>query len=177
MSDPINHAYAEALLNIAQAEGALPRIEEDAHRLFDLLRTNAELQEFVKNPNVRDEGKRQAFAQLLGGKVHPALLDAVLLIVGQNRGNRLAAILEEFKTVAANARQHVAGEVISAVALDDAMVKRLEAELSKQTGKNVHLMQRVDPAILGGLVVRLGHEVIDGSVRRKLEDVRASLAG
>jgi F-type H+-transporting ATPase subunit delta len=177
MSDPINHAYAEALLNIAQAEGALPRIEEDAHRLFDLLRTNAELQEFVKNPNVRDEGKRQAFTQLLGGKIHPALLDSVLLIVGQNRGNRLAAILEEFKTVAANARQHVAGEVISAVPLDDATVKALEAKLSQSTGKNVHLMSRVDPAILGGLVVRLGHEVIDGSVRKKLEDVRASLAG
>jgi len=177
MSDHINHSYAEALLRIAQAEGALPRIEEEAHRLFDLLRTNAELQEFVKNPNVRDEGKRQAFTQLLGGKIHPAMLDSVLLIVSQNRGNRLAQILEDFKTVAANARQHVAGEVISAVALDDTTVKRLEAELSKNSGKNVHLMSRVDPSILGGLVVRFGHEVIDGSVRKKLEDVRASLAG
>jgi F-type H+-transporting ATPase subunit delta len=177
MSDPINHAYAEALLRVAQAEDALPRIEEDAHRLFDLLRTNAELQEFVKNPNVRDEGKRVALAQLLGDKVHPALLDTVLLIIGQNRGNRLAQILEQFKTVAAEARQHIAGEVVSAVALDDATVKRLETELSKQSGKNVHLMRRVDPSILGGLVVRLGHEIIDGSVKRKLEDVRASLAG
>jgi F-type H+-transporting ATPase subunit delta len=175
--DPINHAYAEAILRIAQAEGALPRVEEDAHRLADLLKTNAQLQQFIKNPNVRDEGKRAALAQLLGAKIHTVLLDSVLLIVSQNRGGRLAQILEEFKTVAANARQQVVGEVISAITLDEATVKRLEAELSKSSGRNVHLINRVDPKILGGLVVRLGHEVIDGSIRKKLEDVRASLSG
>jgi F-type H+-transporting ATPase subunit delta len=177
MKDPINHAYAEALLRVAQAEDALPRIEEDAFRLRELLKTSPALQEFIKNPNVRQEGKREALGQLLGNHVHPAFLDALLLIIGQNRGNRLDHILEEFQAAAAAAREHVAGEVISAVPLDDATVSRLEQELTKATNKNVHLLKRVEPSILGGLVVRLGHEVIDGSLRRRLEDIKQHLAG
>lgn len=174
--DPINTGYARALLEMAQAENVVGRIEEEVFRLRELLKSNPALLEFLKDPNVKHEGKRKALGELFENRVHSLTLNILLTLSDQDRSSRLPAIIEEFTGIASAARQKITGEVTTALPLDDAMLQRLAAELSRITGKNVQLFQKVDPSVLGGAVIKVGEQIIDGSLRRKLEQIRERLA-
>jgi F-type H+-transporting ATPase subunit delta len=174
--DPINTGYARALFEMAQAEDVVRRIEEELFRLRELLKKNPELLQFLRDPNVTREGKRKALAELFEGRVHPLTLNALLTLADQDRGNRVLRVIEEFLTIASAARQKVTGEITTALPLDAALLQRLTAELSRVTGKNVELFQRSDPAILGGVIVKIGDQIIDGSLRRKLNQMKERLA-
>jgi len=174
--DPINTGYARALLELAQAESVVARIEEEAFRLHELLKGNPALLEFLKDPNVTREGKRQALVELFQGRVHLLVLNLLIAISDAGRTNRLSHILEEFVALAAASRQKVSGEIITAIKLDDATVTRATAELTRITGKNVQLLQKVDPSILGGAIIKVGEQIIDGSLRRKLDQIKERLA-
>jgi F-type H+-transporting ATPase subunit delta len=173
--DLINAGYARALFEMAQAEGVADRVQEDLVRLRELLKANPNLLQFLKDPNVKREGKRVALADLFQGRVHPLVLNALLTFSDQDRAGRTLAIIEEFSAVAAAARQKVSGEVTTAIALDDATLHRMATELSRLTGKNVSLIQKVDPSILGGAIIQVGEQIIDGSLRRKLEQIQDKL--
>ena len=174
--DPINTGYARALLEMAQAENAVSRIEEDLFRLRELLKANPALLEFLKNPNLKREGKRQALAELFAGRVHPLTLNLLLTLTDTDRGGRLLAVIEPFRDLAATARQAVTGEVTTAIPLDETTLQRLATELGRVTGKTVRLLPRVDPAILGGAIIKVGEQIIDGSLQRKLAQIKAKLA-
>jgi F-type H+-transporting ATPase subunit delta len=173
--DPINSGYAQALLELAQAEAVTAPVEEEMFRLRELLKGNPALLEFLKDPNIKREGKRQALTELFQGRVHPLVLNALLTISDTDRTSRLQSIIEEFITIAAAARQRVTGEVITALALDPPMLQRLQAELSRATGKNVELFQKLDPTILGGAIIKIGEQVIDGSLLRKLNQIHEQI--
>lgn len=173
--DPINSGYARALLELAQAEAVTARVEEEMFRLRELLKANPALLEFLKDPNIKREGKRQALVELFQGRVHSLVLNALLTISDTDRTSCLPHILEEFITLAAASRQKVSGEITTAIPLDEATLARLTAELSRVTGKNVQLFQKVDPAILGGVIVKIGEQIIDGSLRRKLNQIKENL--
>jgi F-type H+-transporting ATPase subunit delta len=174
--DPINTGYARALFEMAQAEGAVARIEEELYRLRELLKKNPALLEFLKDPNIKREGKRQALAELFENRVHPLTLNTLVILSDQDRVNRLPNIIGQFSTIAAESRQKVTGEITTAVPLDDATVQRLASELSRVTGKNVQLFQKIDPSILGGAILKVGEQIIDGSLRRKLNQIQEQLA-
>ena len=173
--DPINTGYARALFEMAQAEGVTSRVEEELFRLRELLKGNPDLLQFLKDPNVKHEGKRKALSDLFQGRVHPLVLYWLLTLSDQDRGGRVLQVIEEFSAVASAARQLVTGEVVTAVPLDDATLKRIAAELSRITGKNVQLLQKVDPSILGGAIIKVGEQIIDGSLRHKLDQIKERL--
>ena len=104
------------------------------------------------------------------------MLNAFLTISDTDRAGRLQPIIEEFIALAAAARQKVSGELITVLKLDDATLARLVAELSRITGKSVELFQKIDPSILGGVIIKVGEQVIDGSLRRRLEKIQENLA-
>ena len=174
--DPINTGYARALFEMGRAEGVLSRLEEELFRLRELLKSNPNLLEFLKDPNIKHEGKRQALEELFQGRVHPLVLNVLLTISDVDRTNRLPYIIEEFIAAAAASRQKVSGEIITAIELDDAMVARAAEELSRVTGKSVQLFQKVDPSTLGGAIIKVGEQIIDGSLRRKLNQIKENLA-
>ena len=174
--DPINTGYARALFEMAQAEGVVSRVEEELYRLGELLKGNPELLQFLKDPNIKSEGKRRALSDLFQSRVHPLVLTTLTSLSDQDRGGRVLHVIEEFSSIAATARQKVTGEVTTATALDGDTVGRLVAELNRVTGKNIQLFQKVDPAILGGAIIKVGEQIIDGSLRRKLDQIQAKLA-
>lgn len=174
-ADPILQGHARAILAQAEAETSLPRVEEELYRLRGLLHDNPDLLKFLKDPNIKREGKRQAIGELFEGRVHPVVLNTLITLSDLDRAGRLPQIIEQFLTLAAASKEKVSGEVITAVPLDDAARQRLATELASVTGKNVELLERVDPQILGGAIIKVGEEVIDGSLRRKLNDIQERL--
>jgi F-type H+-transporting ATPase subunit delta len=170
--DPIVSAYAESLFRLATAEDMADRVEEELHELERLYQTNPEMKEFINNPRIRAEGKKDALAELLGDKLSRVALNHMHLLIDQERGRMLPKVAEEYYRLASEARARVTAEVITAVPISDDSRERLGEQLKRITKKDVYLRARVDEAIVGGAIVRVGDKVLDGSVRNKLNQLK-----
>jgi len=170
--DPIVSAYAESLFRLATAEDMADRVEEELHELERLYQTNPEMKEFINNPRIRAEGKKDAFAELLGDKLSRVALNHMHLLIDQERGRMLPKVAEEYYRLASEARARVTAEVITAVPISDDSRERLGEQLKRVTKKDVYLRARVDESIVGGAIVRVGDKVLDGSVRNKLNQLK-----
>jgi F-type H+-transporting ATPase subunit delta len=174
-SDLLVTSYAEALFQVARAEEALDRVEEELTRLNKSLESNAELREFLSTLQISPDGKKSALSQIFGQKISPITLHWIDMVVDQGRQRRLPAIIEAFLTLAQEAREKVTAEVITSIPLSEDLAKRLEQELSKITKKRVFLKPMVDDSILGGVIVKIENKVIDGSVRHRLEEIKKEM--
>lgn len=173
-SDRID-AYAKALFEIAQAEGDLGRVEEELFRVARTLEANDALRDSLTDRALPVELRQGIVEDLLGGRANPTTTNLVSMIVGAGRAKDLTAIIDKVVEHAAEARDESVALVTSAVPLDDKRQKQLAEALSKRFNQKVDVKVIVDPAVLGGLLVRLGDTVIDGTIRSRLDQMKSSL--
>lgn len=173
--DPLIKGYAEALFLVAKAEEKLDQVEEELTHLLTSLESNAELKEFLSDPQISSDGKKSALSKIFGEKVSPIILHWVNLVIDQGRQRRLPLMIETFFSLAQEAREKVTAEVITSVPLSEDLLLRLEKELSKATKKKVFLKPWVDESILGGVIVKLENKVFDGSIRHRLEEIKREM--
>lgn len=167
--------YAAGLLEIAKAEDALDRVQDELFRFARAVEQNDELRSTLTEQTIPAE-KRQAIVEdILGQRISPVGAAMVSFIVGAGRSRDLVAIADLLVERAAAERQHEVAEVRSAIPLDDEARQRLERALSKALDKQVEVKVIVDPSVMGGLVAKVGDTVIDGSVRHRLELLKEAL--
>lgn len=170
--DELVHGYAEALFKVAQTEGDLDRVEDELFRFGKLLETNHELKQALADSNIDRAQRVKVLDELLADKVSPHTLGLVTFIVAQDRARQLPQILEELSRIAAEARKSVLAEVRTAVPLDDNQRTKLADALSKATGMNVELKVLIDESVIGGIYAKVGDIIIDGTVKRRLEQLK-----
>ena len=173
----LTRGYARAILAVAEANDAVDAVENDLRDVGELYQSSAPLREFLARPGVDGAGKRDALAALLHQKVHPIVLSHMGLLAEQAHGRHLPEVVADFIEEAAQVRGRITAEVTTAVELPADQAERLRQALAKRTGRAVVLRPLVDPEIGGGVVVRLGDQVIDGSVRNQLNRLRGTLGG
>lgn len=171
-SEELVTGYAEALFKVVQAEGELDRVEDELFRFGKLLEKNHELKQALSDQGIDKAQREKVLEELLADRVSPHTLGLLGFIVAQGRARQLPQILEGLSRLAAEARQSVVAEVRTAVPLDGKQLNALTKALSKATGKNVTVKQLVDPSVIGGVVAKVGDTVIDGSIRRRLEQLK-----
>jgi F-type H+-transporting ATPase subunit delta len=176
-TDELIHGYAEALFSIVRAEDELDRVEDELFHFGKLLESNHELKQVLSDKGVERAQRGKVLDEILSGKVSPHTLGLLEFIVAQGRARQLPQILEELSDLAAEARQSVVAEVRSAVPLDDSQRQQLAQALSSATGKKVEVKVLVDPSVIGGIVSKVGDTVIDGTVRRRLEQLKEQVRG
>ncbi len=170
--------YASALYDLASESGKVTAVESDLAAIGQAISESADLAGLIRNPRVTREAAATAMTavgQLL--KVSP-LTQNFLGVLAQNR--RLAAlpdVVRAFATIAAAARGEVSAEVTSAHALSAAQLGALAEKLKAREGKDVKLTAKVDPELLGGLVVRIGSTQIDSSIRTRLNTLAQAMKG
>jgi len=167
--------YAAAILEVARGEGQLDRVGDELYRISHAFGSSVELREVLTDPRVSADRKVGVVTDLLETKVSPLTLNLVSFVVLAGRAGDLAAIADRLVDRAAAEDNRVVAEVRSAVELDEETVSRLAEALGTATGKEVEVKAVVDPTVIGGLVARVGDTVIDGSVRRRFEDLRQQL--
>jgi len=175
MADDRTTAYAEALFAVARAEGPLAEIEDELFRVAQVLRGNDELRDTLADPHVPVTTRQQVVIDLLGGKAQPATTSLVSMVVGTGRIRELPAIVDELVAMAAREANKEVAEVRSAIALTDDQKTRLAEALGRATGKAVEVKVILDPSVKGGLVAQVGDTVIDGSIRRRLDQLKHAL--
>jgi F-type H+-transporting ATPase subunit delta len=174
MTDRIE-SWAQALLEIAQAEDHLSEVEDELFRFARIIEGNDELRMALSNPGQPAERRAAIVDDLLENRSLQMTRAMAAFIVGAGRGHDLPAIVARFVELAAQSREHEVAEVRSAVPLDDAQVQKLAQALGRATHKNIEVRVVVDPDLLGGIVATIGDTVIDGTVRHRLEQLKETL--
>jgi F-type H+-transporting ATPase subunit delta len=163
--------YAEALLTLAGAAGVLPRVEQDLAAALDLIERSGDIRRFLADPAILGAGKAQAIGEILKGKVHPVFLHFLQILQETGRIAELRAIADAFFEQASQLTRKTTGELVAAQPLAGETVGRIEEEVSRLLGRELHLRTRVDPDLLGGVLVRVGDVVLDGTIDHYLESV------
>jgi len=173
-ADKIDH-YADALIALGRAAGALQTIEHDVIHLLDFVREHEDLQRFLDSETVANEGKRRAIHEILKRHTHPVLVDFLIMLVSAGDLPLLHGISERFLEKAAEVHACVSGEVQVAKPLSDTHLAEIEAEVGRILDKQVSLRPRVMPGILGGVLVKVGDFILDGTLERQLNDAKRQL--
>jgi F-type H+-transporting ATPase subunit delta len=168
--------YAQALFELAEAQGVLNAVEADLKAFRNLLVESGELRRALASPAYTAEQKgRLLVATATKGKAH-ALTKKFLGLLSQNgRASALPAVATAFAALVAKKRGTVAAEVVTALPLTAAQSKGLSAALRQALGKDPELTTRVDPAILGGLKVKVGSRLFDASLKSRLDQLKFAL--
>ncbi len=168
--------YATAILQIAEAEGALERVSDELFRFAKAVEQSGDLRSALTDIAVPRERKFAVIEELLGDRASPQTLNILEFVVSQGRARELSEIVASLAELASIARDKVMAEVRTAIELDDETKQRLAEALGKATGKQVEVKVFVDPNVVGGIYAKVGDQVIDATVRRRLQELREQLA-
>ena len=175
MSTAKIEAYAKALFEIAQADGTLALVEDELFRVARAFEANEQLRNTLSDATIPADRRQQVAEQLLGAKASNTTTQLVSLVVGSGQVRDLPAIVDSLVKRASKEKQEKVAEVRSAIALSDDQKTRLTAALNKVTGERVNLKVVIDPSVLGGLVAVVGDEVIDDTVRTRLDQLKTRI--
>ena len=177
MSDNRTAAYAKALADIAEAEGVLARVDAEFGAVAAALESNDSLRSTLGDQAIPVERRQGIVEQLLGGKgAHPLTAQLLGMVIGAGRGRDIPAIAASIGNRSASSQGRAVAKIRTAVALSEDQQRRLGDELAKAVGTPVNVKVIVDPSVVGGIVATVGDKVIDGSVRTKLDRVKARLS-
>lgn len=175
--DAIERAAVFATIAAAETEQRLGELEDELFRFGRLLAGETELRAALTDDAVPAERKAGLVTELLADKADRATTTLVSQVVTHPRGRTLEIGLEYYGQLVAERAQRYVALVRTAVALSEGQQERLRASLARAYGRPIHLNIDVDPSIMGGLSIRVGDEVIDGTIAGRLNEVRRRLAG
>jgi F-type H+-transporting ATPase subunit delta len=167
--------YAEALFRAARDAGAVDRVGEEFAQLERAIVSTPELHMLLSHPEISVERKMAVVQEVFGNSFLATVFLFLRLLLKGQRLVLLSAIAEQYQELTNRWRGIVPGEVRTVIPLTDGQRTRLEAALNRLVSGRVVLKNRIDPEILGGVVVRLSDRIIDGSVRHRLARLRATL--
>jgi F-type H+-transporting ATPase subunit delta len=168
--------YASALFDLASESGTVTAVESDLDKIEAGLSESSELALLTTSPKVSRDAANKALWGVSAIMGLSGLTQNFLGTLAQNRRlSKLPAIIRSFRAIAAAQRGEVSAEVASAHALTDKQLDQLKAKLTAREGRTVKLTTKVDPDLLGGLVVTIGSKRIDGSIRTRLNSLSQAM--
>ena len=176
MADNRIDAYADALFGVAAAEGRLDDVEDELFRFGHVVSGNSQLAVTLGDPTVPAERRAKLAEDLLNGKAQTGTLQLVRVALEGFGGRSFETSLSKLVELTAAKRDRQVAYVTAAKVLDDAEEQRLAGKLSDIYGRQVSLKVDVDPSILGGLSVRVGSDLYDGTILRRLNEARQAFA-
>ncbi len=172
----ISEPYAEALMSLAQAHDLVDRFGEDTKFLLSVLQDSQELQQFLGSPIVEAEAKKQVVRRVVGDQIHPYTLNFLMLLVERRRILFLTGICQHYQATLRKLNRTVLAEVISTVELTEAQQQTVIARVQQMSGaEQVELQRRIDPELIGGVLIKVGSQVLDASIRGQLRRITYSL--
>ncbi len=175
-STDVGARYAQALFDLAVETGALDAIEADLKSLKAMRADSRDLRDVLASPRFSGEDKAKSLAAIGARAGFNATTGKFLgLLAANGRTGALADIIAAFERLSAKRRGVVSAQVTTAVALTDAQTESLKSALRQALGKDPQIETKVDPAILGGLKVRVGSRLYDASLKSKLDSLKFAL--
>ena len=169
--EEIAQVYARSLFEVAKESDKLDEIREELGQFADALSESRDLQTFLFSPYFSTPEKKEGLAKAVTD-ADPVLLNFLGVLVDNHRMPALFRIRREFDRLWEEENRLLPVQVTSAIDLDEATVRSIGDRVSEQTGRRVELTSKVDPDILGGLVLTVGNSILDASIRNRLDQIR-----
>ncbi len=170
--------YAEALMSLTKSHHITDEIAYSVRELKNLFQESEDLRNFMASPLVSAEDKKEVMKRIVEGKVHPFLLNFLLLLVDRKRIRFLEGIFGKYLEILRQLNNVVLAEVTSAVRLYEGEAEKLAERIKQLTGANgVEIETKIDPDIIGGVIIKVGSQVYDASLRGQLRRISFSMLG
>ncbi|MEM6518672.1 MAG: ATP synthase F1 subunit delta [Cyanobacteria bacterium P01_D01_bin.71] len=167
--------YAQALMSLALEQQLEDRFGQDAQGVLELLKVSEELQRFLENP-LMDEGAKKGVLQQIAEDLHPLFANFLKLLVDKGRIGFLSPILKRYQELLRQLRKTVLAEITAAVELSDAQKDQIRQKVTTMTGaEQVDLEVSFDSDLLGGVIIKVGSQVVDASLRGQLRRLSMQL--
>lgn len=170
--------YAAALFEIARLMHKDEEIEAELENLSNALKSSSDLEKTLANPHLKTDQKRKFLQKLYQERKEPfyeTLLDFFTLLFEKNRFNLIHEIAVSFKRIADEAQGQGIAEIRSAVPLDANRESQIVSRLEKIAGYKIEVKRQVDPALVGGVVVKIKNKIIDGSIQYQIDRIKKEL--
>lgn len=175
VSSEIVEPYAEALMSLAQSQDLTDQIGQDVDSILTFLRESEELRQFLASPLVKAEPKKAVLRQVVG-EVHPFVLNFLMLLVDRRRIFFLEGICKQYQALLRKLNQTVLAEVVSTVELSEEQQQTITQKVQQMTGgERVELETSIDPDLIGGVIIKVGSQILDASIRGQLRRITNSL--
>jgi F-type H+-transporting ATPase subunit delta len=174
-ADPVAVPYADALVELAQEQGALEEVREQTAALLEAFAQEPDGLVVLESPRVTEEAKAKIVEGAFRGKLHDTLTNTLGVVVKHGRGMSLRAVCEETVARADVALNRVTVLAQTAAPLDDTAREKIRGVVKTATGHTPMLEEKVRPELLGGLRIRVGDHVVDATVRARLREMRRRL--
>lgn len=178
VTSKVYEPYAQALLSLGQSSNCVEAMTDDVSLILETLSGSSELVEFLSNPFVADDKKKTVIAQLFDGKVNAFTVSFLKLLVDRRRSACLPGICKEFQALVRKLNKAVLAEVTSTVPLNESQKQAICDRVKSMTSaQSVDLQTTIDPELIGGVIIKVGSQVIDASLRGQLRRISYKLAG
>lgn len=169
----VGRRYSKAIFEIAEEKNQVKEIYEMLNSAMVLYRTDKEFKNFILNPLIDIEQKKSVLNEIFG-KDNSKNLNILLYILDKGRMNCIKYIVTEYLKIYYKKNRILNVKAIFTKELTDEQKKKLIDKLSQKTGKEINLEVKIDKDILGGGIIKIGDKIIDGSIRRELDNWRKS---
>jgi F-type H+-transporting ATPase subunit delta len=173
--EELAQVYARSLFEVAREHGKLDELREQVGQFADALEQSRELAVFFFSPYFSTAEKQDALDRVLVG-AEPTLMNFLKLLIEKHRMPVIFRIRHRYERLWQEEHRLLPVEITSAIELDQATTENLGRTIGERAGRKVTLAARVDPDILGGIVVRVGNSILDASIRNRLEQLRRHVA-
>jgi ATP synthase F1 delta subunit len=173
--EEIAEVYSRALFDVAKEHDVLDEVHEQLGQFADELDKNRDLQVFFFSPYFSSQEKKDGIRKMIEG-ADEYFVRFLELLAERHRMPAIFRIRRDFDELYAEERKLLPVTITSAVELDKDTIKEITSKIEEQTGRKVELSTKVDPGVIGGLVMRVGNVVMDGSIRSRLERLRKQVA-
>lgn len=164
--------YAKSLMDLAIEQNSLDRAYADMKMVDDICDKNREMRAVLKSPVIKGDKKIAIIESVFEGRLSPIVSGFIKIITQHRREYMLHEISDSFVKQYNYYKNISVAEITTAVKLSDETRKRLAESLRKSEGREVQIREKVDPSLIGGLIVRIGDRQYDGSISRKLHDLK-----
>ncbi|CCH64848.1 ATP synthase delta chain [Richelia intracellularis HM01] len=169
--------YAQALMSIAQSNNLSDQIGEDVRALLNLLNESDMLRHFIGNPFIDANDKKAVLVKILGDEANTYLLNLLMLLVDGRRISFLSDICEQYLVLLRRLTQTVLAEVTSALPLSESQIQTIKQKVIMiASAQQVELETKIDSNIIGGVIIKIGSQVVDASLRCQLRRISLRLS-
>ncbi|MGL4570306.1 MAG: F0F1 ATP synthase subunit delta [Clostridium sp.] len=173
MYEYLDRRYALALYKVAEEKNKVDEYLQDLREICDIIDNNEELKAVIEYPQISTKQKKKIFIDVFKGKIDEELLSFLLILIEKRRILYLREKLNQFEQIHLERNNVVIAHVKSVIDMTDEQSAELKNKLEKMYNKTVIIEHEIDKSIIGGLYVRVGNDVIDGSIKSKLDEMKA----
>lgn len=172
----VSDRYAQALFELSQSDNSTDKIQDDLKIVSETLKEYSDLRNLLAHPIISSQDKKEMFNQIFGDKISKYTQNIIMLLIDKKRDSLIPEIAELYKEMYNKLHSRVVADVYTSVEIGSAQLVLLRKRLESYLDKNVEIDTHVDEKIIGGVLVKIGDRVIDGTLKTKFENMAKSLS-